>query len=141
MNPTLILLPVFAQVLLTFVMLFFTGRSRVAAVSSGAVKIKDVALGQKTWPARAQQFSNNYQSQFELPLLFYVLCVLVLVTRQVDVVQLVLAWLFVVLRVAHTYIHTTSNFVPTRFRFFVAGFFVLVASWVYFAVKIVPQLM
>jgi hypothetical protein len=140
MNPALILLPVFALVALTFAMLFLTARSRLVAVKSGAVKIKDIALGQKAWPAHSLQLANNFQSQFELPMLFYVLAVLVLVTRQLDVVQLALAWTFVILRVAHTYIHTTSNFVPTRFRVFAAGFLVLIASWVYFAVKIVPQL-
>lgn len=137
MNPTLILLPIFAQVALTFVMLFLTGRSRVVAVKSGAVKIKDIALGQRAWPDHSQKLSNNYQSQFELPLLFYVLAVLVLVTRQLDAVQLALAWTFVILRAAHTYIHTTSNYVPTRFRLFAAGFLVLIASWVYFAVRVV----
>lgn len=140
MNPALILLPVFAQVALTFAMLFLTGRSRVAVVKAGAVKIKDIALGQKAWPARAQQLTNSYQSQFELPMLFYVLAVLILVTRQLDTVQLALAWTFVVLRFAHAYVHTTSNYVPTRFRLFAAGFLVLTASWAYFAVKIMPAL-
>lgn len=140
MNPALILLPVFAQVALTFVLLFVMGRARVGSVQSGAVKVKDIALGQRAWPERAQQISNSFHNQFELPMLFYVLAALVLATRQLDVVLLGLAWLFVALRIAHAYVHTTSNHVPTRFNMFAAGFFVLAASWVYFAVKIVPQL-
>jgi len=136
MNPTLILFPVFAQVALTFGLLAWTGRSRVAAVMRGEVKVKDIALGQSAWPDRITQLSRSYQNQFELPLLFYVLAALLLVTRHVDTLLLVLAWAFVALRYAHAYIHTTSNTLRTRFNLFLAGFTVLAAMWIYFAARI-----
>ena len=47
-----------------------------------------------------------------------------------------LAWLFVLARIAHAYVHTTSNHVPTRFNVFAVGVFVLLVMWVYFAFKI-----
>ena len=48
----------------------------------------------------------------------------------------VMAWIFVLSRLAHAYIHTTSNHVPTRFRAFAVGMLVLLLMWIIFAVRI-----
>ena len=69
-------------------------------------------------------------------MLFYVLVALALFTRKADLLFVVLAWVFVVLRVAHAWVHVTSNHVPTRFRWYAAGFVVLLAMWVVFSVQI-----
>jgi hypothetical protein len=136
MTIQMVLLPVFVQVALTFAMLFWMGSVRTRSVSSGETKMRDIALGQQAWPTRTQQISNNYHSQFQLPLLFYVLVVLAWITRQADLIFVVMAWVFVISRLAHTYVHTTSNHVPTRFKVFAVGVFVLLAMWVIFAVRI-----
>ena len=136
MTVQMILLPVFVQVALTFAMLFWMASARTRSVKSGETKIRDIALGQSAWPTRAQQISNNYASQFQIPLLFYVVVILALFTRTADLIFVVLSWLFVLARIAHTYVHTTSNHVPTRFNVFAVGVFVLLAMWVYFAFKI-----
>ena len=60
-----ILAPVFAQVALTFALLFWMGHVRFAAVRAGEVKVKDVALGQRAWPDRVQQVANAFHNQFE----------------------------------------------------------------------------
>jgi hypothetical protein len=135
-----VLLPVFVQVALTFGLLFWMAYARTSSVSRGETKIRDIALGQSVWPARAQQISNNYDSQFALPLLFYVLVILAWITRHADLIFVVMAWLFVLLRLLHAYIHTTSNHVPTRFRAFAAGMFVLLLMWIIFAVRILLAL-
>jgi hypothetical protein len=75
MTIQMVLLPVFVQVALTFGLLFWMAYARTSSVSRGETKIRDIALGQSVWPARAQQISNNYDSQFALPLLFYVLVI------------------------------------------------------------------
>ncbi len=136
MSIQMILLPVFVQVALTFAVLIWMARSRVAAVKTKNVKIGDVALGQLNWPPRVQQISNNYHSQLQLPVLFYVVTLLVIITRQADLLFVILAWLFVVSRLVHCYIHTTSNFMLYRFYAFATGMFILLAMWLIFAVKI-----
>src|ERR1041384_7385540 len=136
MTVQMVLLPVFVQVALTFALLFWMASARSGAVRSGETKIRDIALGQSAWPDRPTQISNCFNSQFQLPLLFYVVVILAWVTRQADVILVVLEWLFVLLRIGHAYVHTTSNHVPTRFRVFAVGMFVLLVMWVYFAFKI-----
>jgi len=136
MTIQMVLLPVFVQVALTFGLLIWMARTRTASVARGETKIRDIALGQPNWPDQPTQVSNCFNSQFQLPLLFYVVVIFAWVTRQADVIFVVLAWLFVLMRIAHAYVHTTSNHVPTRFRVFAIGLFVLLIMWVYFAFKI-----
>ena len=136
MTIQMVLLPVFVQVALTFGLLFWMASARTGSVRRGETKIRDIALGQSVWPAKAQQISNCYDSQFQLPLLFYVLVILAWITRHADLIFVVMAWLFVLLRIAHAYIHTTSNHVPTRFKVFAAGMLVLLVMWIIFAVRV-----
>jgi len=140
MTIQMVLLPVFVQVALTFGLLFWMASARTGSVRRGETKIRDIALGQSVWPARPQQISNCYDSQFALPLLFYVLVILAWITRHADLIFVVMAWLFVLLRLLHAYIHTTSNHVPTRFRAFAAGMIVLLIMWIIFAVRILLAL-
>ena len=132
----MILLPVFVLVLLTFGLLVLMARSRVGALKGGQVKIADVALGQTNWPPRTQQISNCYHNQFQLPVLYYVLTVLAIITKHADYLFVVLAWLFVLSRFAHAYVHCTTNYVRHRFNVFAVGMFILLAMWVIFAVQI-----
>ena len=131
-----VLLPLFVEVALTFVLLFWMAFARIGAIKRKHTKMADVALGQLNWPPRVQQISNSYHSQLQLPVLFYALTVLVIVTRHADIVFVVLAWLFVLTRLLHAYIHTGSNFVRHRFNAFAAGVMVLLAMWLIFAVRI-----
>lgn len=136
MSVTAILLPVFVQVGLTFVLLFWMGRSRLAHIRAGEVRVKDIALGERNWPARAQQIANSYQSQFELPVLFYALVAFAIMTRKADIAMVVMAWMFVAARLVHAYIHTTSNKVAWRFQAFLVGSLILMLMWIVFVLRI-----
>jgi len=136
MTIQMVLLPVFVQVALTFALLIWMASARTASVRRGETKLRDIALGQSAWPAKPTQISNCYDSQFQIPLLFYVLVVLAWITKQADLIFVAMAWIFVLSRLAHAYIHTGSNHVPTRFRVFAVGMIVLLLMWIVFAVRI-----
>ncbi len=136
MSVASVLLPVFVLVALTFGVLIWMARARFAAFGAGEVKVKDIALAQRNWPAPVQQINNTFQNQFELPILYYVLVALTLVTRQADLVFVAMSWIFVATRIVHAYIYTTSNKIVLRFRAFVAGAIVLMLMWIIFAVRI-----
>jgi hypothetical protein len=136
MSISSVLLPVFVQVALTFLLLVWMGRSRVGSIRAGDVKVRDVALGERNWPTRIQQIANSYHNQFELPVLFYAIVALALITRKADLVFVVLSWVFVVSRLVHAVIHTTSNRVSQRFMAFLVGVIVLMAMWIVFALRI-----
>lgn len=131
-----ILAPLFVLVAFTFALLVWMGTVRFAAVRRGEVHVRDIALGQLNWPPRVQQISNCYHNQFQLPVLFYVLTILALFLRKADFLFVVMAWIFVVLRIVHAAIHVTSNRVGRRFQVFAAGALVLLLMWIIFAVRV-----
>lgn len=136
MSITAVLLPVFVQVGLTFILLFWMGRLRVGAIRGGEVKIRDIALGERNWPGGVQKLTNAYHNQFELPVLFYALVALALITKKADLVFVVMSWLFVVARLVHAGIHVTSNRVDQRFTAFLVGVLILLVMWIVFALRI-----
>ncbi len=131
-----ILLPLFVEVILTFVLLFWAAPLRSHALRSGAVRPEDIALRQPNWPKRATQVANSYGNQFELPVLFYVLTILALVTRKAGIVFLVLAWIFVVFRLLHAFVHTTSNKVNVRGPLFGVSAVVLAVMWFIYIIEV-----
>jgi hypothetical protein len=136
MSMSAVILPFLVQVGLTLILLFWLGRSRLAILRTGEVKVKDIALGERAWPKRLLQLQNAYQNQFELPVLFYALVALALITRKADMLFVVMAWMFVVSRLVHAAIHTTSNKLSRRFMAFVLGVLILAAMWIIFAIRI-----
>jgi hypothetical protein len=131
-----VLAPVFVEVALTLGLLFWVGYLRVRLVRDGSVQIRDIALREPNWPPHVLQIANAYQSQVELPLLFYLLAVLALFTGRATVALVVLAWVFVVTRLLHALVHVTTNNVPRRFFLFLSGALILLIMWLLFAFDI-----
>jgi hypothetical protein len=136
MTVPVVLLPVFVLVLLTLILALWMGYERNRVVYSREVKIKDIALTKENWPEQAKKVSNAYHNQYELPVLFYVLTAFALITKKADLIFLVLSWVFVISRLVHAYIHTTSNRVSRRFFAYLVGLVVLTIMWIYFAFQI-----
>ena len=139
MSVPAILAPVFALVLLTAALMALMGRRRFVAIGAGTARPGEIALGERAWPAPALQAANAYHNQFELPVLFYALVPLAMVTRKADLLFVAMAWVFVALRYAHAAVHVTSNTLILRFRLFLAGALVLFAMWAVFAIRILAS--
>ena len=131
-----ILLPVFVLIALTFALVIWTGLRRVSAIRGGQVRMKDVALGERNWPEGVAKIGNSYENQLQMPVLFYILVVLALITRRADFTFVVLSWIFVATRFVHVYMHIGANYMPHRFFAFLAGVIVLAIMWVKFAFEI-----
>ncbi|WP_024509847.1 MAPEG family protein [Bradyrhizobium sp. ARR65] len=136
MSVQMVLLPLFVQIGLTFALLIWMVGLRRQTLVSGETKIRDIALGQPNWPARATQVGNCYRNQFELPLLFYALIALALPLRHADLFIVLMSWLFVITRFAHAGIFVSSNDLGRRSIAWLAGALVLLVMWIYFALKI-----
>lgn len=131
-----ILLPLFVQVLLTLSLLVWLAFLRREDFNSGAVHPSQIALREPNWPVRTRQVANCFSNQFELPVLFYVLTILEILTRHADLIFVVLAWIFVVSRLVHAYIHTTSNVVLRRGAVYGIGALALIVMWIIFIIRI-----
>jgi hypothetical protein len=121
MDPKLIFWPVVVQIALTAFIYIRLKNVKVAAVAAGGVDRQKTALHPDAWPDSVIKVNNNLRNQFEAPILFYVVTIILFVLGAVNPVTLGLAWLFVLSRLVHAYIHTGSNIVKYRLRVFTLG--------------------
>jgi hypothetical protein len=136
MNSNLIFWPVLAQIFLTLTMLILLGVRKTKAVKAGEVNRQQAALNNKVWPEDVVKVSNNIANQFEVPVLFYVLCLMLYSINAAGMVAIVLAWMFALSRFAHAYVHIGSNYVPMRLRLFLVGCLVLIAMLILVALEL-----
>ena len=135
MSVQMVLLPVFVLVGLAFFLLLWMATARTQALKARETSLKDVALRQPNWPEKATQIGNCFSNQFEIPVLFYILIALALPLHKADLFIVLMSWVFVVTRFIHAGIFTTSNDVRQRGLVWFAGVLVLLAMWIYFALK------
>jgi hypothetical protein len=136
MSVPMVLLPVFVLIGLTFTLLLWMVGARRGALVGGQTKIRDIALGQPNWPTRATQIGNCFKNQFELPVLFYILIAIALPLRHADLIVVMLSWLFVITRFVHAGVFVNSNDLNRRSLAWLVGVLVLLAMWLYFALRI-----
>ena len=135
-----VLLPLFVEVLLTFGVMIGMMYLRTSTLRRGETRFENIALREPNWPVRATQFGYAFANQFELPVLFYVLTTLEIMTRHADLLFVILAWIFVVMRILQATVHVTSNNVRVRGAFYGVGALVLLIMWVIYIVRIVLAL-
>jgi hypothetical protein len=136
MSIKFILLPLLVEVALTFILWFWMAYYRVTLVRGGEVQPRDVDLRQPNWPPHVLQIHNAAHNQIETPLLFYVVTILAILSRQADMAFAILAWVYAIFRLLHAYVHVTSNRVSVRGPLFGVSLLVLFVMWVVFAVRI-----
>ncbi|WP_189426977.1 MAPEG family protein [Devosia pacifica] len=117
------------QAALTFFVLVRMGQERVPRVMRGEIPMRDIAVDREAYPLKARLLSNNFDNQFQLPVLFYVVVILAITAGGANWAEVALAYFFVALRYFHTAIHTGTNNVMQRFQVYVAGFGVLALLW------------
>ncbi len=128
-----IFLPVTVLALLTFTVLLLVPIRRVGASRAGRVGPGDFRYGESARvPGDVSLPNRNYMNLLELPLLFYVLCVILFVTKRVDQAYLWLAWSYVGFRVLHSLVHLGYNDVLHRLAMFAASNVVLLIMWLRF---------
>lgn len=79
---------------------------------------------------------NNLANLFEMPVLYFALVPLLILTNHGHGFQVVLAWLYVVLRGLHSLIHIGSRQVNPRFMVYLASCLALLAMWAGFAIQL-----
>lgn len=126
-----ILLPVVALVCWTFLVLLLIAVRRLQALYQHDVRLSDFRQGESSAvPEQVVLVNRNYMNLLELPLLFYLGCVLYFLLNAVTPFVLSLAWLYVGLRIGHSVVHLTWNHVWHRFALFVASNLTLLVIWV-----------
>ena len=126
-----IIYPMFALVVLTFIVGFSTGICRFISAKNGDVDPKYFKLlSGYAPPDYIVKLGRNFSNLFEVPVLFYTLGIIVLALEINNQLMLGLAWAFVILRVIHSIIHITYNNPIHRFLAFLLSSSIVLIMWV-----------
>jgi len=137
MQKTAILYPVFALAFWTSLVLLQIPIARFRAAFRREVGPADFEYGESAKvPPQVSLPNRNYMNLLELPVLFYVVCLLIFVCEVATLPMLALAWSYVGLRFLHSVIHLTYNHVIHRLTVFATSNVVLVALWVVTAMRV-----
>jgi hypothetical protein len=128
MSNEFILLPMLGMMALTAVVWFVLYARRIPAMRRAGKPAQtyttpDAVVG--LLPEEVSYPANNFKNLFELPVLFYGLCLYLYASATVGVADVVAAWLFLLFRIIHSAIHCTVNIVMARFIAYCAGALVL----------------
>jgi len=131
-----ILWPTFILVALIFIVWTVMFLQRAAHMKRTPPSGTDLATGSDAmrYFEPVEMSANNLRNLFEMPVLYFALVPLLLITRHADHIQVILAWAYVVLRVIHSFIHIGVKRVPHRFLAYFLSCVVLSAMWIGFAV-------
>ena len=126
MQPISILLPVLVLAFWTFIIFaimaparFYFLRMKHPQTAAHTKNLKGLL------PPWTERVADNYNHLFEQPVVFYVITLSIAVLNNIEPLMIQLAWAYVALRVLHSIVQITFNFVPLRFTLFVTSWLIL----------------
>jgi hypothetical protein len=125
--------PLLAMMALTALVWLFMYVRRLGYMLAKGIDAQEVSTPQKMAaliPEAVERPANNLRNLFELPVLFYALCLLLTHMGWAQALDVQLAWAFVGLRALHSLVHCTFNYVNARFAFYALS---SIALWVMLA--------
>ena len=132
-----IVYPLLTMVILTLIvtirLLFFA----VKSIIKGEVHIKQYRIYDGEFPAKFISVRQHYKNMFEMPILFYLLCTLLIISDSIAPLDIQLAWGFVIFRILHSISRIPNKNVNIRFGLFAGSFIMLVAEWVNYGLKLI----
>ena len=122
---------VFLKIFLTFRLLLFAYQN----IKEKKINLDQFQLYEGDFPDKLRSARYQFQNMFELPVLFYVLCILHINFNNYTQLDIYLAWGFVIFRVLHFFVRLQNQRglnIRTRTLTFILSLIFLTVSWVVF---------
>lgn len=134
------LLPAVAMVAVTAVVWVRLYVQRIGEMRRRRITPNQLATsGQAASTLHETSAADNFRNLFEVPVLFYVLCLALYATHLGGPFLLIGCWLFVALRAAHSAIQCTYNTVMHRFYVYFVSTVLLFVLWAWWAVELIRR--
>jgi len=121
--------PMALHILFTWLLSIFLFHTRTNAVKTGKISVKYFQAYIGDAPERATVVGRHYDNQFQLPLFFYLGCITHISLGYANKYTLGIAWLFILARLLHSFIHLGSNYPLTRAKIFALGWLFVLLLW------------
>ncbi len=130
--------PMAALFALTALVWFVMVTVRNVAVIRGYASVSYYADFKSNIPTddRLERPARTFNNLMQVPSLLYVICILMLIAKETDNAQIILAWTFVILRCLHAIIYMAVNWVPYRFATWAASCIALGVIWFRYVVQV-----
>lgn len=123
--------PMLTMMLIPIILIPFMLSARIKAVRTGALKLNEVnSKDASRVPPQVLKFSNHFSNLFEMPVLFYALCLLVLQLGIDSNLLRMIGFGYVGFRLIHTFISITYNYPPHRAAAFMLSNIMIVIIWI-----------
>ena len=127
------------MVALTFVVTMRLLYFAVKSVKKGEVHIKQYRIYDGEFSPILNSVRQHYKNMFEMPVLFYLLAILLLIQGNSTNLDLIFAWGFVIFRILHSISRIPNKDVNLRFGLFAGSFIMLLVGWINFSLKYLIQ--
>jgi hypothetical protein len=111
-------------------------KARVRAINNGSAKLDLIEADSANWPRKVRLLGNNFDSQFDSPMMWYAVTGIAIALGMIDPVFVALSFLYLLARLGHSIVHISGSNVPSRARIFLFSFFVIVAMWLWLTFKL-----
>ena len=125
MSDKLIFLPILVQIALVLYLYYLLLQRKLVAIRTKDFDKERIKLHDDGWPEPVEKVNKNITNQFQIPILFFVLIGILWMLGSITIFDHIVAWLFVISRLVHSYIHTGANTQPLRRNVFTAGYFMV----------------
>jgi hypothetical protein len=125
MNQAALLTPAFVLILWTFIIFLILAYGRVSFIKNATVDAAQMKDLRGSYPAWVERAADNYNHLFEQPVAFYAVTICIALINDFNPLMVQLAWAFVILRIVHSLVQLTINYIPLRFSIFCTGWFVV----------------
>jgi hypothetical protein len=132
------LTPVLALIAWTFVLWFWLYATRIPAMRKIGMDKFSRKDDLKQLPVGVQNIADNYNHLHEQPTIFYALAIYSHLAGTADATNVALAWTYVGIRIVHSLIQCTSNFIPLRFMVFALGSMTLLVMTIRNVIALFP---
>lgn len=126
-------LPCAAMVGLTAAVWVKLYADRLGEMRARRIAPQALATARATAQLERPQAAENFRNLFEVPVLFYILCIALALNDASTPGFVAASWTYVGLRALHSLIHVTYNRVTHRFLVYVASTLLLFGMWAAFA--------
>ena len=128
-------LPLSIMAILNLFLIFRLLYMATVSVVKKNVRLSQFRIYEGEFPDRLRSARQQYQNMFEIPILFYLLCLLHISFNNYTQIDILLAWGFVIFRVIHFFLRIQNqknvNIIPRTIVFVISLVFLTIA-WIKF---------
>ena len=129
------LVPISIMVLMNLFLIFRLMYMATAHIKNQDVHLEQFRIYEGEFPPRLRSARQQYQNMFEIPILFYLLCILNIIFDSYNDWDIIMAWGFVLFRVIHFFIrlqNQKSMNIIQRTLVFMTSLVILTCGWISF---------